>query len=76
MPLVTQRVQMKGVFPWLVSWALCAGTRDFYPALAALVSPVQNIFSSLDTISINLSSIVQQARQVVVPGRMSLIVRL
>jgi hypothetical protein len=29
---------------WLVHWALHAGTRDFYPALTALVSPVQNIF--------------------------------
>ncbi len=35
---------MKGALPWLVRWALHAGTRDFYPALAALVSPVQNIF--------------------------------
>ncbi len=39
----TQRVQMKGVLPWLVRWARRAGTRDFYPALAALVSPAQNI---------------------------------
>jgi hypothetical protein len=36
---------MKGLLPWLVRWARRAGTRDFYPALAALVSPVQNIFS-------------------------------
>jgi hypothetical protein len=34
---------MKGVLPCLVYCALCAGTRDFYPALAALVSPVKNI---------------------------------
>jgi hypothetical protein len=40
----TQRVQLKEVFPWLVRWARSAGTRDFYPALAALVNPVQNIF--------------------------------
>jgi hypothetical protein len=39
-------VQMKGVLPWLVRWARHAGTIDFYPALAALVSPVQNIFST------------------------------
>jgi hypothetical protein len=32
------------VFPWLVRWAHCAGTRDFCPALAALVRSVQNIF--------------------------------
>jgi hypothetical protein len=40
----TQRVQMKGVLPWLVRWAHRAGTRDFYPALAGLVSPVKNIY--------------------------------
>jgi hypothetical protein len=34
---------MKEVLPWLVRWAHRAGTRDFYPALAAPVSPVQNI---------------------------------
>ncbi len=39
-----QRVQMKGVPPWLVRWASRAGPRDFYPASAALVSLVQNIF--------------------------------
>jgi hypothetical protein len=39
-----QRVQMKGVFPWLAQWALQAGTRDFQPAFGALVDPVQNIF--------------------------------
>ncbi len=43
----TQRVQMKGV--------LRAGTRGFCPTLAAVVGPVQNIFFSLYTISINLS---------------------
>jgi hypothetical protein len=32
---------MKGVLPWLVRWALHAGTRDFCPALAALFGPVQ-----------------------------------
>ena len=37
---------MKGILPWLVRWTRCAGTRDFYAALAALVSQVQNIFSS------------------------------
>ncbi len=40
----TQRVQMKGVLPWLVRWACRADSRDFYSALAALVGPVQNIF--------------------------------
>ncbi len=32
--------------PWSVRWALHAGTRDFCLALAALVGPVKNIFSS------------------------------
>jgi hypothetical protein len=40
----TQKVQMKGFTPWLVRWAHRASTNDFYPALAALVSPVQNVF--------------------------------
>jgi hypothetical protein len=39
----TPRGQMIGVLPWLVRWTRRAGTRDFYPALAALVSVVQNI---------------------------------
>ncbi len=41
----TQRVQMKGVLPWLFRWAHRAGTIDFCHAFAALVGPVQNIFS-------------------------------
>ncbi len=40
----TQGVHMKGVLPRLVRWACRARTRDFCPALAALVGPVQNIF--------------------------------
>jgi hypothetical protein len=36
---------MKGDLPWLVRhWARRAGTRGFYPTLAALVSPEQTIF--------------------------------
>jgi hypothetical protein len=35
---------MKGVLPWLVCWTRHTGTRDFYPALAALVSSVKNNF--------------------------------
>jgi hypothetical protein len=35
---------MKGVLSRLFRWALPAGTRDFCPALAALVGPVQHIF--------------------------------
>jgi hypothetical protein len=34
---------MKRVLPWLVRWAHHAGATHFYPALAALVSPVQNM---------------------------------
>jgi hypothetical protein len=40
---------------WLVPWSCRAGTRDFCPALAALVDPIWNIFSSPYTISIRLS---------------------
>jgi hypothetical protein len=43
MKMGTHDVHMKGVFLWLVRWARRAGTRDFRPALAALVSPIQNI---------------------------------
>jgi hypothetical protein len=35
---------MKGVLRWLVRWARHTGTRDFYPAMAALVNPVQKDF--------------------------------
>jgi hypothetical protein len=35
---------MKGVLPSLVSWFLRVSTRDFRPALAALVGKVQNNF--------------------------------
>jgi hypothetical protein len=34
----------EGDLPWLFHWARPAGTRDFCPALAALVGPVQNMF--------------------------------
>jgi hypothetical protein len=40
----TQRVQMKGVPPWLVRWAYRAGTIDFCSALDALAGPIQNFF--------------------------------
>ncbi len=46
---------MKGVLPWFIRWACCAGTRDFCSALAALVETVQNIFPSPNTISILLT---------------------
>ncbi len=46
---------MKGVLSWLVRWVCRAGIRDFCSALAALVGPVKNIFSSPYIISIPLS---------------------
>ncbi len=68
----TQRVQMKGVLPWLVRWALRAGTRDFCPALAAHVRPVQNIFSSPVHYYNSFVPIAQQDGQAVVSGCLSL----
>ncbi len=64
----TQKVQMKGVFPWLVRWACRAGTRDFCSALAALVSPVQNIFFLAVHYFNFFVLIAQQARQAAVLG--------
>jgi hypothetical protein len=37
----TQKVQMKGVLPWLVRWVCYAGIRNVCSALAALFGPVQ-----------------------------------
>ena len=51
----SQRVQMKGVLPWLDRWACRGVTRDFCSSLAALVGLVQNIFFSPYTISFPLS---------------------
>jgi hypothetical protein len=65
---------MKGVLSWFLRWVPRAGTRDFCPALAALVGPVQNSFSTTDSIILCLSGvpIVQQAGQAVVSHRLSL----
>ncbi len=63
---------MKGVLPWVVRWAHLAGTGDFYPALAALVSPVQNHFFPHPTLFHFMFTIAQQLGQAVVPGRLSL----
>ncbi len=52
-------------------WACSAGTRDFFSDLAALVGPLQNIFSSPNTILI-LCPIANQAEQAVVLRRLSL----
>jgi hypothetical protein len=51
------------IISWMVRWACRAGTRDFGPALAALVGSVKNIFSSLYTISNAFVLITQQAGQ-------------
>ncbi len=62
----------EGVLPWLVRWAHRAGTRDFYSALAALVSPVQNIIF-LNVHFFNLCvSMAQQPVQAIVQSRLSL----
>jgi hypothetical protein len=52
---------MKGVLPWLVCWAHRADTTDFPPALAALVSPVQNIFFPRHTLFTFIIPVAQQA---------------
>ncbi len=68
----TQRVQMKGVFPWLVLWACRAGTRDFYPVLVALVGQVQKYFFITIHYFTSFVLIAQQAGQAVVLGHQSL----
>jgi hypothetical protein len=60
--------------PYLVGslGSLCRFKRFFYPTLAALIGPVQNICSSSHTFSLYVS-IAQQPEQAVVPGhRLSL----
>jgi hypothetical protein len=57
---------------WLVRWACRASTRDFFPALAALVGPVQNIFSSPVHNFNSFEPVTQQAGQAAVQGRLSL----
>ncbi len=53
----TQGLHTKFVLPWLVFWAHNEGTKEFCPALTALVGPVQNTVyvSSPYTISLHLS---------------------
>jgi hypothetical protein len=65
---------MKWVFPCLVRWALLAGTRDFCPALAALVGLEKIIFFLTVHYFNSFVSIAQQAGQAaVVRGRLSLL---
>jgi hypothetical protein len=49
-----------------------AGTRDFYPALAALVGTIQNTGFPQGTLITSFVPIAQQGGQEVVPRRMSL----
>jgi hypothetical protein len=69
----TQCVHMKGALPYMVRCARRAGTRDFCPALAALVGSVQYIFFPHSTLQYFTSFVItQQAGQAVVPRRLSL----
>ncbi len=70
--LGSQRVHLNRVLTWLVRWSCRAGTRDFCPALAAPVGPVQNI-SFLAVHNFNsFVLIAKQAGQAAVLGRLSL----
>jgi hypothetical protein len=68
----TQRGQMQGVLPWLISWTCRASTRDLCPALAALVRPEQNIIFLPVLFFTLLVPIAQQPGQAGVLGRLSL----
>ncbi len=69
----TQEGLMKGVLPWFVRWAHCAGKRYFCPALAAqYLGPVQNIFFLALHYFTLFAPIAQRAGQAVVPGCLSL----
>jgi hypothetical protein len=56
----------------LVRWARSAGTRDFCPALAALVGQVQNNFFLTVHYFTSFVPIALQAGQAVVPRRLSI----
>ncbi len=66
------RVHMKGVLPWLVLWARRVGTINFFPSLAAQVSPVQNSIFITAHLFTFLTPIAQQPGRAVVLGRLSL----
>jgi hypothetical protein len=57
----TQRIKVKGVFPWMARWARFAGTRDFCPALVAVVGPGQNMFFLAVHYLFSFAYIAQQA---------------
>jgi hypothetical protein len=63
---------MKGAFPCLVHWARHASRRNFCPALAAQVSPEQNIFSPRPTLFHFICPHHPASWQAVVPGSLSL----
>jgi hypothetical protein len=63
---------MKGVLLCLVRRTPCAGTIHFWPVLAALVSPVQNIIFLGTYFLILLVPSAQQPGQAGVLGRLSL----
>jgi hypothetical protein len=65
---------MKGVLPWSVRCNRRTGTRDCWPALAAQVGPVQNIFVLTVHYFTSFAPTAQEAGQAVVPGRLSLCV--
>jgi hypothetical protein len=76
-PMGTKGVHIKGILPWLVHWARRASIQEiFFPALAALVGPVQNILLLTVHYFTSFVPIVQQAGQAVVPHRLSLIMYL
>jgi hypothetical protein len=61
---------MKGVLPWFVRWTCRAGTIDFCPALATLVSQVENIIFLITNFL--LVNIAHQPGLAGVLGRLSL----
>ncbi len=69
----TQREQMRGDLPWLVRWTRPASTVDFCLALAALISPEQNIIFLTVHFFTFLVPIAQQPGQAGVLGRLSLV---
>jgi hypothetical protein len=52
---------MKRLLSWLFLWACRAGTRDFCPALAALVDLEQNVFFTHRTLFQFICPIAQPA---------------
>ncbi len=70
--LLTVETEVNGYFLGLVRWSRGDGTIDFCPALAGLVSPVQNIIFLTVHFFTLLVPIAQQPGQAGVLGRLSL----